>query len=231
MAEKMKGTAPLALAVGILAIIYVEFVLNFTFHWVTNGDLMNGLSLPSNFHLVVAAGFVSWGLFFALGADNAALKTVAINSIIGCLAALILFILVHAIKGLPDFWAIALVVGVEAFVLIVLSGGMTMMSVPVIFCTFASAVFWWIATGLDGWAPGGGGSLHALASPKTAGFGAFGGVLSTPYGWVAINVAVTLLIGCLFGTVSVKFAGLLTPKPREAGSGTTEARSTRAAHS
>jgi len=223
MSQKMKATVPLALAVAVIAFVYVEFTANFTFHWVTNGTLgTTGLDLPSNFHLVIPAGFVSWGLFFALGADNAALRTVAINSLIGCLAGLILFAFVHAVKGIPDFWAISLGVAVIAFILIVLSGGFPWISVPVIFCTFAAAVFWWIATGLDGWAAGGGGSLAALAKPTTAGAGAFGGVLSTPYGFVALNVAVTLLIGCLCGTLSVKFAGILTPKTARTADVSTE---------
>jgi hypothetical protein len=77
-------------------------------------------------------------------------------------------------------------------------------------------VFWWIATGLDGWADHGGGvgnSVQALAKPATAGAGAFGGVISTPYGWVVFNTFVTLLVGCLLGLVSTRLAGVLTPKP------------------
>ncbi|MBV9816836.1 MAG: hypothetical protein JOZ07_00640 [Solirubrobacterales bacterium] len=57
------------------------------------------------------------------------------------------------------------------------------MNVPVIFCTFAAAVLWWIGTGAGGWGPGAvGHSVKALAKPATAGSGAFAGVLSTPYG-------------------------------------------------
>jgi len=231
MSQKMKATVPLALAVAVIAFVYVEFAANFTFHWVTNGDLGNGLSLPSNFHLVIPAAFVSWGMFFALGADNASLRLVAINSVVGAVAAVILFAFVATIKGLPDFWAISLGVAVIAFILIVLSGGWAWLSVPVIFTAFAACVFWWIATGLDGWATNGGGvgkSLAALKAPATAGAGAFGGVLSTPYGFVALNVGVSLLIGCLCGALSTRLAGLLTPKPRAAGAGAAEARTTRA---
>jgi len=35
----MKATVPLALAVAVIAFVYVEFTANFSFHWVTNGDL------------------------------------------------------------------------------------------------------------------------------------------------------------------------------------------------
>jgi len=227
MAEKMKATVPLALAVGVLAFLYIELTANFTFHWVTEGNLGNGLSLPANFHLVVPAGFITWGLFFALGADTKAYRSVSINSVLGSAAALILFIFVAVIKGLPDFWSIALGVGLLAFILITLSGGLDWINVPVVFGTFAATVMWWIATGLDGWAKNGGGigkSLTALAKPATAGTGAFGGVLSTPYWWVAIDVAATLLLGVLFGVMSVKLAGVVARNPiasRESGAATT----------
>ena len=72
MAERMKPLLPLAVAVGVVAFLYVWIALNFSFHWVTSGDLGNGLDLPSNFHLVVPAGFVAWAMFFAAGADNGA---------------------------------------------------------------------------------------------------------------------------------------------------------------
>jgi hypothetical protein len=81
-------------------------------------------------------------------------------------------------------------------------------------------LFWWIATGLDGWAPGGGGAdntIAALGQPETAGAGAFNGVLSTPLEWVVISSAVSLLVGPLLGLASVKLAGILTlAKPQPA---------------
>jgi hypothetical protein len=217
MSAKFKATAPLALAIAIIAFVWVEFAANFTFHWVTNGDLGNGLHLPSNFHLVIPAAFVSWGMFFALGADNAALRSTALNCLIGSVLALILFVFVDIVKGVPDFWAISLGVAILAFIIVTLSGGYPAINVPTVFCSFAACVFWWIATGLDGWAPNGGGvgnSVAALAKPATAGTGAFGGVLSTPFTFVALNVFVSLVFGCLCGALSTRFAALLTPKPR-----------------
>jgi hypothetical protein len=214
MSAKLKATLPLATSIAVLAFLYVEFTANFTFHWVTSGNLGNGLSLPSNFHLVIPAGFISWGLFFALGANNAALKETATNCLFGCVAALILFVFVDIVKGVPDFWAISLGVGILAFIIVLFSGAVTLINVPVIFGAFGACVLWWIATGLDGWAPNGGGvgnSVAALAKPATAGTGAFGGVLSTPFTFVALNVFVTLLLGCAFGALSVRFAALLTP--------------------
>jgi hypothetical protein len=216
MAERMKGLLPLAVAIAVLAFIYVEIALNFTFHWATDGDLGNGLDLPKNFHLVAPAAFVSWGMFFAAGGDNAAFSKVGIGNVFGAVAALIMIILASATAGLPDFWGISLWVAVMAMVLVLLGALGDWYFIPATFAAFASVVFWWIATGLDGWADKGGGvgnSVKALGSPATAGAGAFGGVISTPYGWVFVNVLVTLTIGALLGLGSAKLSAVAV-RPR-----------------
>jgi hypothetical protein len=222
MAARLKGFLPLALVIGVLAFLYVEFALNFSFHWVSDGDLGNGLALPATFHLVVPAAFVAWGMFFAAGGDNAAFAKVAIANVFGVAAALIMIILANATAGLPDFWGISLWVGVMAGVLVALAALGDWYYIPATFGAFASVVFWWLATGLDGWAENGGGvgnSVQALGDPATAGLGAFAGVLSTPYEWVAINILATLTIGVVLGIASAKIAAAITPKER-----TTEAR-------
>jgi Protein of unknown function (DUF1097) len=219
MAARMKGFLPLALVIGVLAFLYVEFALNFSFHWVTDGDLGNGLELPKNFHLVVPAAFVAWGMFFAAGGDNAAFAKVGIANVFGCAAALIMIILAAETADLPDFWGISLWVGVTAAALVVLAGLGDWYYIPATFGAFASVVFWWLATGADGWAPDGGGvgnSLDALGDPATAGLGAFAGVLSTPYIWVSINILVTLTIGVVLGIASAKIAAAITPKEKTA---------------
>lgn len=215
MTEKIKGTLPLALVIGVLAFAWVEIALNFTFHWVTDGDLGNGISLPSNFHLVVPAAFVSWGFFFAAGADMAAFTKMVIGSVIGGLAALGAMALSSATAEFPDFWGIALWVGVFAVVLVMMSALGDWHYVPGTFGAFASVFFWWTATGLDYWSAGGGGTgntVAALADPALAGAGAFGGVLSTPYVMVWVNITVSLLAGCVLGLLSVKLSAMVTPR-------------------
>lgn len=215
MIERVKAALPLGIVIAVLAGLWVEFSLNFTFHWVTDGDLGIGLSLPSNFHLIVPAAFVSWGFFFAAGADNAALSKVAVASVVGTVGGLLLMLISPKIADLPDFWGIAVTVAVLALLVVLGSALGDWYYVPGIFGAFAATVFWWIATGLDGWAKHGGGignSVAALSKPATAGTGAFGGVLSTPAGWVFVDSLVTLLIGCILGVVSVKVTGMLTPK-------------------
>ncbi len=118
------------------------------------------------------------------------------------------------VADLPDFWGIALVVAVAAVVVVLASAVGDWYYVPGIFGAFAATIFWWIATGLDGWAIDGGGvgnSVEALGDPLTAGAGAFGGVLSTPFVWVWVNTLVTLLIGCALGLLSVRLTALVTP--------------------
>jgi hypothetical protein len=215
MIGRIKTTLPLAVVIGVLALLWTDVALNFTFHWVTDGDLGNGLSLPSNFHLVVPAAFVAWGFFFAAGADTAAFVKVVIASIVGGLAALGAMAAASATADLPDFWGIALWVGIFATVLVMLSVLGDWHYVPATFGAFASVFFWWTATGLDYWAPDGGGvgnSLKALADPATAGAGAFGGVISAPFGYVWLSITVSLLCGCVLGLLSVKLTALVTPR-------------------
>jgi hypothetical protein len=214
MLARLKSSVPLAVVIGVLALAWSWFALNFTFHWVTDGDLGNGLDLPSNFHLVVPAAFISWGFFFAAGADMGAFVKVTVGSVVGGLAGLAAMLLSSTIAPLPDFWGIALAVGVFAVVLVLMSALGDWHYVPATFGAFASVFFWWTATGLDTWAPDGGGvgnSVQALADPLTAGAGAFGGVISTPLEMVWVNVTVSLLCGCLLGLASVRITGLVSP--------------------
>ena len=90
MTERLKATVPLAISVGILAVVWLEVSLNFSFHWITEGNLGNGLALPANFTLVAPAALISWSMFFAAGADRAAAGKVALASTIGAVGALLL---------------------------------------------------------------------------------------------------------------------------------------------
>lgn len=124
------------------------------------------------------AALVSWGMFFAAGGDNAAFSKVSIANAFGAVAALIMMILAAASADLPDFWGISLWVAIMAAVLVLLAALGDWYLIPATFGAFASVVFWWLATGLDGRAEKGGGvgnRLKALAAPETAGAGAFGG--------------------------------------------------------
>ncbi len=111
--------------------------------------------------------------------------------------------------------AIALWVGIFAFVLVAILIAGDWYYVAGTFPAFAATFLWWIATGLDGWATNGGGvgnSIAALGDPATAGSGAFGGVISTPWTFVWLNTLVTLVCGCILGIVSAKGRGRHHPQ-------------------
>jgi succinate-semialdehyde dehydrogenase/glutarate-semialdehyde dehydrogenase len=76
----------------VLAIAWIEISLKFSFPRFDNGDLGNGLGLPANVHLVAPAAFIIWALFFAAGADMAAATTVAIATVTGATAGLVLMV-------------------------------------------------------------------------------------------------------------------------------------------
>ncbi|ABL79388.1 MULTISPECIES: DUF1097 family protein [unclassified Nocardioides] len=212
MLQRIRGALPLSLAIALLAFAWVEVSLNFTFHWVTSGDLGVGLELPSNLQLITPAAFIAWAVFFAAGADSAALAKTVVSSIVGATAALLLMLISPKLAELPDFWSIALVIGVLVFAAVMLTVTGDGYYVPGVFVAFAAVVFWWFATGLDGWAVNGGGvgnSIAALGKPETAGTGAFGGVFSTPVEWVYISSLVSLVCGSLLGVASVRLAGAL----------------------
>jgi hypothetical protein len=214
MSERLKGVFPLAAVIGVLAFFYVEFTLNFTFHWVTDGDLGNGLSLPSNFHLIAPAGFVSWGFYFAAGTGMDGAKKVAASSVVGSVAALIVMATAQTAE-LPDFWGISLWVGITAFLAVMVVAGGDWYYVPAAFGAYASVIFWWFATGLDNWNPGNGSGTGLDALAADPGAGAFGGVLSTPYGYVWLNILVTLFLGIIMGLLSTTITGAITPTPAE----------------
>lgn len=211
--SKVRAALPLSLAIALLAFAWVEISMNFTFHWVTAADLGNGLGLPANIQLIAPAAFVSWAMFFAAGADAAAFSKSLVGSVIGAAGAGVVMFLGPKVSDLPDFWGIAVVLGVVVFGAVLFTAAGDWYFVPAVFGAFAVTVLWWIATGLDGWALNGGGvgnSLKALGDPATAGAGAFGGVLSVPAEFVVLSAAVSLACGAVLGFLSVKVAGALS---------------------
>jgi hypothetical protein len=218
MSTRLKAVLPLTLSIGVLAFLASELALNFTFHWVTVQDGVVGkYGLPQNLHLVLPALFVSWGLFFLLGADTAALGKTVIAAFTGALFAGIAMGVSPLLAESPDFWGLGLMIGVTAAGLIVLSTVVEddrFAPAPAFAC-YASVFFWWIATGLDNFVPDGKGP-HTVAgvtsaitdTPLAAGTGAFGGLISMSWTAVVLSIFVSLVVGSLFGIASVKLAGV-----------------------
>ncbi|MGD9697091.1 MAG: DUF1097 family protein [Thermoleophilia bacterium] len=220
MSARAKAIAPLAIVIGVLSFLWTEFSLNFTFHWVTAQDGADGaIGIPEHFHLILPTAFISWGLFFAAGGDNAAFGKIFIACVFGTIAALITMPLAFKTADNPDFWGIALWVGIFAVILVLVLIAGDWYYVAGTFPAFASVFLWWIATGLDGWVANGGGvgdKAASLADPATAGIGAGGGLLSTPWPWVWFNTLVTLVCGLILGILSAKITAAVTPKPKAA---------------
>lgn len=219
MGARAKAIFPLALVIGVLSYLWTEFSLNFTFHWVTvsGTDLPGAVGVPQNFHLILPTAFIAWGLFFAAGGDNAAFGKIFFASLFGSVAALITIPLAYKSAMFPDFWGIALWVGVFAFILVMVLVAGDWYYVAGTFPAFAAVFLWWVATGMDGWAPAGADvDLDGAGAGTATGLGAFGGLISTPWTWVWFNTFVTLVAGIVLGLISGKLAALLTPKPKEA---------------
>jgi Protein of unknown function (DUF1097) len=212
MSDRFKKTGPLALSIAILAFLWSEFTLNFDLHWFTVADGVFGkFGLPRTFQLVLPATFVTWGLYYALGANRAALRKTVIASVTGTLGAVVIMTLGPSLAGLPSFWGVALaiaIVGGGLELLSTISEDGLLSAAPAFVCA-ASVLFWWFATGLDNYVPGGKGP-HTVAAlelaltrhPLAAGTGALGGLISTPWTWVAVSTFVSLLCGPLLGVVS-----------------------------
>jgi len=219
MGARAKAIFPLALVIGVLSYLWTEFSLNFTFHWVTvsGTDLPGSVGVPQNFHLILPTAFIAWGLFFAAGGDNAAFGKIFLASLFGSVAALVTIPLAYKSAVFPDFWGIALWVGVFAFVLVMILIAGDWYYVAGTFPAFAAVFLWWVATGMDGWAPAGADvDLDGAGAGTATGLGAFGGLVSTPWAWVWFDTFVTLVCGIILGLISGKLAALLTPKPKEA---------------
>ena len=218
MSDRLKQTGPLAVSIAVVAFLWSEFALNFNLHWFTVADGVFGkFGLPEKFQLVLPASFVTWGLYFALGADRKALRTTLIACTTGTIGAVVIMTLGPSLAALPSLWGIALaiaIVGAGLELLSTLSEDGYLAAAPAFACA-ASVLFWWFATGLDTYVAGGKGP-HTVAAldlaltkhPLAAGTGALGGLMSTPWSWVAVSTFVALLCGPLLGVVSRSLAAI-----------------------
>ena len=212
MSQRLKHAVPLAISVALVAFLWSELTLNFNLHWFTVADGVFGkFGLPEKFQLVLPATFVTWGLYYALGADRTAFRNTLIAATTGTIGAVVIMTLGPALAGLPSLWGIALAIAIVGGGLVIVSALREDGSLPAApaFVCAASVLFWWFATGLDNYVPGAAGP-HTVAAlglaltkhPLAAGTGALGGLLSTPWPFVALSVWVSLLFGPVLGALS-----------------------------
>jgi hypothetical protein len=167
--------------------------------------------LPEKFQFVLPASFVTWGLYYMLGSDRTAMRKTLIAATTGTIGAVVIMTLGPSLAGLPSLWGLASAIAIVGGGLVLLSAVTedgSFAAAPAFVCA-ASVLFWWFATGLDNYVPGGAGP-HTVAAlglaltkhPLAAGTGAVGGLLSTPWQFVALSTWVSLLCGPLLGLVS-----------------------------
>ena len=218
MSSRLKAVAPLGLSIGVVAFLWSEFTLNFNLHWFTVADGVFGkFGLPEKFQLVLPATFVTWGLFYVLGGNRAALRKTLISATTGSIGAVVIMTLGPALAGVPNLWGIALAIGIVGGGLVIVSAfsaNGSLAAAPAFVCA-ASVLFWWFATGLDNYVPGAAGP-HTVAAlglaltthPLAAGTGALGGLLSTSWPFVALSAWVSLLCGPALGFLSHELASV-----------------------
>jgi hypothetical protein len=212
MSHRLKHAVPLAVSIALVAFVWSELTLNFNLHWFTVADGVFGkFGLPEKFQFALPATFVTWGLYYALGADRAAFRTTLVAACTGTIGAIVIMTLGPALAGLPSLWGIALAIGIVGGGLVIVSAltdDGSLSAAPAFVCA-ASVLFWWFATGLDNYVPGAAGphtvaalGLALTSHPLAAGTGALGGLLSTPWPWVALSSWVSLLCGPLLGALA-----------------------------
>jgi hypothetical protein len=142
--------------------------------------------------ILIWAAFVAWACYFHSGADNAALKSTIICNIFGVVCA---WVAALVILGIPlagalslPVWA-AIVVAVTVAIYTLASQIPALSSIPATTYGYACTFAFLVQTPEKL-------TLGALASPS------FDNAL--------IVVPISMVIGCLFGVATGKFAGVMT---------------------
>jgi len=136
--------------------------------------------------VLVWAGFIAWGCYFHTGADNAALQKTIIGMIYGAvIAGVALYLVGLNPLGLPGAVGPAVYVGVTVFFLVIVAGCNLLSVVP-------ANVYGYAATAAYALQTANAGSVTALD-------------LTNP----VLLVALSTLIGAIFGMASGKLAGVL----------------------
>lgn len=143
---------------------------------------------PLGGFVLVWAGFIAWGCYFHCGGDTQALvKTIAGNAY-GVLVAWIALLIIFE-AGVADMGtiAIAIVVGVTVFFLVIVASINALSAVPANVYGYAATVAY---------------SLHAA--------GALENLTSASFANPLILLIVSMVLGAIFGMVSGKLSGMIS---------------------
>lgn len=134
--------------------------------------------------LQIWAAFIAWGSFFHCGGGESGLKASLVANIWGALCATVALILVGQMSG-GSVPIISIIVGVTVAIMILGAHVPLLGAIP-------AAVYGYASTAAFG-------LLVAGADPLS------GSVATSPF----LNIAISMIIGALFGYVSGKIAGAL----------------------
>ncbi len=141
---------------------------------------------PLSGYVLVWAGFIAWGCYFALGADTAALQKTIVGMIYGAVIAGVALALVGANPlGLPGAAGPAVYIAVTVFLLVIVANVNLLSAVPANVYGFAATAAYALQTT-------GAGSPTAMD-------------LTNP----VLLVAISTVLGAVFGMISGKAAGAL----------------------
>ncbi len=203
MADRVRGLFPIAMAVGLLSLIYMELALNVRFHWFIAG---HGV-VPIRVQLVPPVGFVAWACYFAAGGNPLAFRKVVVACIVGATAGMATMVLAVKTAGLSDYRGIGLWIAILAALLVCSVFLGDWYFVPATFGAFACVVFWWIMTGVQGLEP-----VEQKQSVADFASSGISDILARPYSIVYVSVLATLFLGCIFGALSTRLAALFRSK-------------------
>lgn len=203
MADRVRGLFPIAMAVGLLSLIYMELALNVRFHWFIAG---HGV-VPIRVQLVPPVGFVAWACYFAAGGNPLAFRKVVVACIVGATAGMATMVLAVKTAGLSDYRGIGLWIAILAALLVCSVFLGDWYFVPATFGAFACVVFWWIMTGVQGLEP-----VEQKQSVADVASSGISDILARPYSIVYVSVLATLFLGCIFGALSTRLAALFRSK-------------------
>ena len=141
---------------------------------------------PLSGSVLVWAGFIAWGCYFATGADNAALQKTIVGMIYGAVLAGVALLLVGANPlGLPGAAGPAVYIAFTVFFLVIVAGQSLLSVVPANVYGYAATAGYALQT-------------TGAGSPMSMN-------LSNP----VLLVALSVVLGALFGMASGKLAGAL----------------------
>jgi hypothetical protein len=146
-------------------------------------------------YVLVWAGFIAWGCYFHTGGDNAALQKTIVGMIYGAVVAgIALLLVVKNPIALPAAIAAPVYVAVTVFLLVIVAKYNLLSVVPANVYGYAATV------------------AYALQTPTTEGVGPLASLTSAGLSNPVVIMALSYVLGALFGMASGKIAAAVTKK-------------------